>query len=94
MARGRFHHQTKIAKKLSESASSYVAYCHSRLESEAAEWEAKLRRLAGRTGRDVRRWWSKIEKILEDKRRLEGEEVRRREMDKHGEVREGGVEGG
>lgn len=43
-----------------------------------------MRRLAGKIGRDVvRGYWKKIERVVGYKQRLEGEERRRKDMDRH-----------
>uniref|UniRef100_K3WQI9 HSA domain-containing protein n=1 Tax=Globisporangium ultimum (strain ATCC 200006 / CBS 805.95 / DAOM BR144) TaxID=431595 RepID=K3WQI9_GLOUD len=47
-----------------------------------AEDEAK-RRLAARIGRDVKKFWTKIDKIISYKVKLQADELRKAAMDKH-----------
>ncbi len=76
--------QISQAKKLSNAIKQYHATLHTRKIRERAEFEAKVRRLAARLNRNVQRdYWKKIERVVGYKQRLDGEEQRRKDMDKH-----------
>jgi hypothetical protein len=44
---------------------------------------SKLKKVASGIGREVRKFWAKIAKVVMHKRRLVAEEVQREEMDRH-----------
>ncbi|KAL7499866.1 hypothetical protein ACHAWT_007886 [Skeletonema menzelii] len=76
--------QISHAKKLSNAIKQYHATLHSRKLRERAEFEARVRRLAGKLNRTVQRgYWKKIERVVGYKQRLDGEERRKKDMDKH-----------
>ena len=76
--------QISQAKKLSNAIKQYHATLHTRKLRERAEFEARVRRLAAKLNRNVQRgYWKKIERVVGYKQRLNGEEQRKKDMDKH-----------
>ncbi|KAL3811882.1 hypothetical protein ACHAXA_005548 [Cyclostephanos tholiformis] len=74
--------QIAQARRLSNAILQHHATLSARRMRERAAFEAKVRRLAGRMARMVRDgYWKKMERVVEYKQRLEGEERRRKEMD-------------
>ena len=76
--------QLSQAKKLANAVKLHHSTLHTRKLREHAEFEARVRRLGAKLGRDVfRGYWKKIERVVGYKQRLEGEERRRMDMDRH-----------
>ena len=76
--------QTSQAKKISNAIKQYHATLQTRAVRERAEFEARVRRLAAKLNRNVQHgFWKKIERVVGYKQRLNGEEQRRKDMDKH-----------
>eukprot|EP00984_Skeletonema_dohrnii_P026780 scaffold16192_cov121-Skeletonema_dohrnii-CCMP3373.AAC.1 len=76
--------QISQAKKLSNAIKQYHATLHTRKIRERAEFEARVRRLGAKLNRNVQRgYWKKIERVVGYKQRLDGEEQRKKDMDKH-----------
>ncbi|KAL7553485.1 hypothetical protein ACHAWF_016776 [Thalassiosira exigua] len=75
--------QLSQAKKLGDAALRMRAGRDARRARDRARAEARVRRLASKVGRDVRRgYWRKVERVVEYKQRLEGDANRRKEMDR------------
>ena len=76
--------QISHARKLSNAIKQYHATLHTRKARERIEFESRVRRLAAKLNRNVQRgYWKKIERVVGYKQRLNGEEQRRKDMDKH-----------
>ena len=76
--------QISHARKLSNAIKQYHATLHTRKARERIEFEMRVRRLAAKLNRNVQRgYWKKIERVVGYKQRLNGEEQRRKDMDKH-----------
>lgn len=76
--------QMSQAKKLANAVKLHHSTLQSRKLRERAEFEARVRRLAGKLGRDVYKgFWKKLERVVGYKQRLDGENRRRRDMDRH-----------
>ena len=75
--------QISQAKKLSNAILSYFATLSAKKARERVNFEARTRRLASKMNRMVHKsYWKKMERVVEYKQRLEGENTRRKEMDK------------
>ena len=72
--------QLTMAKKLATGVSGFHATKESRRVRALAEAELQRRRLAGKIGREVRTWWTKIERVIAYKQKLEADSERRRAM--------------
>jgi HSA len=74
--------QMSLAKKIAAAIRQYHKTRESRQLRELAEAELKRRRLAGRIGREVRGWWTKIERVIAYKQKCSADEERREAMNK------------
>lgn len=75
--------QISLAKKISGSVAHRFASLPDRRRKERIDNEKSAKRLAGRMGRFVNKgYWSKIERVVGYKQKLEGERNKRREMDR------------
>ena len=74
--------QMSLAKKIAAGIRQYHKTRESRRVRELAEAELKRRRLAGRIGREVRGWWSKIERVIAYKQKCSADEERRKAMNR------------
>jgi hypothetical protein len=74
--------QISMAKKIATGVKQYHKTRESRRLRELAEAELKRRRLAGKIGREVRGWWTKIERVIAYKQKLSADEERRKAMNK------------
>ena len=75
--------QISNGKKLAGAVKQFHSTKESRRLRELAEVEAKRRRLAAKLGRDVKTWWTKIEKIISFKQKIQADQLRQKQMDKH-----------
>ncbi|KAL7680325.1 putative Helicase/SANT-associated domain, P-loop containing nucleoside triphosphate hydrolase [Plasmopara halstedii] len=71
------------AKMLSQTLVSHVNRQEQRLARQKKSEETARRRLAARVGRDVKKFWTKIDKIIAYKVKLQADELRQRHMQKH-----------
>jgi hypothetical protein len=74
--------QTSLAKKLAGAIRQHHKTKESRRLRELAEAELKRRRLAGRISRELRGWWTKIERVVAYKQKLSADEERKKAMNK------------
>ena len=74
--------QVSLAKKLAAGIRQYHKTKESRRLRELAEAELKRRRLAGRISRELRGWWTKIERVVAYKQKLSADEERKKAMNK------------
>ncbi|CAB9516050.1 PHOTOPERIOD-INDEPENDENT EARLY FLOWERING 1 [Seminavis robusta] len=74
--------QMSLAKKIAAAVRQYHKTRETRRLRELAEAELKRRRLAGRIGREVRGWWTKIERVIAYKQKCSADEERRKAMNK------------
>jgi len=75
--------QISNGKKVAGAIKQFHNTKESRRLQKIAEAEAKRRRLAAKLGRDVKTWWTKIEKIITFKQKLQADELKQKRMDKH-----------
>ena len=75
--------QISTGKKVSLAVRQFHKSKESRRIREMAEFELKRRRLANRMARDVRSWWTKVERVIAYKQKVNADAKRRKEMDKH-----------
>ena len=74
--------QMTMAKKIAGGVKQYHKTRESRRLRELAEAELKRRRLGARIGREVRGWWTKIERVIAYKQKLSADEERRKAMNR------------
>ena len=74
--------QMSLAKKLASAVHQYHKTRESRRQRGLAEAELKRRRLAAKLGRDVKGWWTKIERVIAYKQKCSADEERRQAMNK------------
>lgn len=72
--------QLTMGKKLTTSIQGFHTSKETRWIRELAEAELKRRRLAGKIGREVRGWWTKIERVTAYKQKIEVDKERRQAM--------------
>jgi hypothetical protein len=72
--------QLTMGKKLATGIHGYHQTKETRRVRELAEAELKRRRLAGKIGRELRGWWTKIERVIAYKQKLEADKERRQSM--------------
>ena len=75
--------QISKGKKIAGAVRQFHNTKETRRLRELAEAEARRRRLAARLARDVKTWWTKIEKIITFQQKLEANELKQKRMDKH-----------
>ncbi|KAG7381116.1 hypothetical protein PHYPSEUDO_006442 [Phytophthora pseudosyringae] len=71
------------AKTLSQALVSHLDRQEQRLARQKKSEEVARRRAAARVGRDVKKFWTKIDKIIAFKVKLQADELRQRHMQKH-----------
>ncbi|KAK1938963.1 Protein PHOTOPERIOD-INDEPENDENT EARLY FLOWERING 1 [Phytophthora citrophthora] len=71
------------AKMLSQTLVSHLDRQEQRLARKKKSEEVQRRRTAARVGRDVKKFWFKIDKIIAFKVKLQADELRQRHMQKH-----------
>ncbi|KAL3659032.1 hypothetical protein V7S43_015916 [Phytophthora oleae] len=71
------------AKMLSQTLVSHLDRQEQRLARRKKSEEVQRRRTAARVGRDVKKFWFKIDKIIAFKVKLQADELRQRHMQKH-----------
>ncbi|KAE8909983.1 Protein PHOTOPERIOD-INDEPENDENT EARLY FLOWERING 1 [Phytophthora fragariae] len=71
------------AKALSQALVSHLDRQEARAVRQQKSAELARRRAAARVGRDVKKFWSKIDKIIAFKVKLQADELRQRHMQKH-----------
>ncbi|KUF95609.1 Armadillo repeat-containing protein 2 [Phytophthora nicotianae] len=71
------------AKMLSQTLVSHLDRQEQRLARQRKSEEIARRRTAARVGRDVKKFWTKIDKIIAFKVKLQADELRQRHMQKH-----------
>ena len=74
--------QVSTGKKVAFSIRQFHKTKEARRTRELAEAELKRRRLAGRIGREVKGWWTKIERVIAYKQKVESDVERRKAMNK------------
>jgi len=74
--------QLATGKKVASAVKQFHKTKETRRVRELAEAELKRRRLAGRIGREVKGWWTKIERVIAYKQKVEGDVERRKAMNK------------
>ena len=75
--------QLSSARKMSMAVRQFHKSKESRRIREMAEMELRRRRLANRMARDVRGWWTKVERVVAYKQKVNADASRRKAMDKH-----------
>lgn len=71
-----------LAKRISSSVRLYHATRESRRRKELNLAETRRRKLAAKLGRDVKGWWTKLEKVVAYRQKLHADEERRAAMNK------------
>ncbi|EEY63271.1 SNF2 family helicase/ATPase and F-box protein, putative [Phytophthora infestans T30-4] len=71
------------AKMLSQALVSHLDRQEQRLARQKKSEEIARRRTAARVGRDVKKFWTKIDKIIAFKVKLQADELRQKHMQKH-----------
>ncbi|KAG2884834.1 Helicase [Phytophthora cactorum] len=71
------------AKMLSQTLVSHLDRQEQRLARQKKSEEIARRRTAARVGRDIKKFWTKIDKIIAFKVKLQADELRQRHMQKH-----------
>ena len=74
--------QVSLAKKCAASVKQFHKTKETRRLRELHQAEMKRRKLAAKVGRDLKGWWTKIEKIISYKQKLEADEERKKAMNK------------
>lgn len=69
-------------KKLANAIKQHHQSREARIVREFADAELKRRRLAAKIGREVKGWWTKIERVISYKQKLSADEERRKAMNK------------
>ncbi|CAI5723863.1 unnamed protein product [Hyaloperonospora brassicae] len=72
--------RVRNAKALGQALVSYVSRQEARLVRQQKRDDVARRRTAARVGREVKKFWSKIDKIIAYKVKLEAEELKQRQM--------------
>jgi hypothetical protein len=72
--------QVSLARKAASGIKQHHKTRESRKVRELADAELKRRRLAGKIGRQVHGWWTKIERVISYKQKLSADEERRKAM--------------
>uniref|UniRef100_H3GUQ8 Protein PHOTOPERIOD-INDEPENDENT EARLY FLOWERING 1 n=1 Tax=Phytophthora ramorum TaxID=164328 RepID=H3GUQ8_PHYRM len=75
--------RVRNAKALSQALVSHLDRQEARLARQKKSELLAKRRAAARVGRDVKKFWSKIDKIIAFKVKLQADELRQRHMHKH-----------
>ncbi|POM67665.1 SNF2 family helicase/ATPase and F-box protein [Phytophthora palmivora] len=75
--------RVRNAKALSQALVSHLERQEQRLARQKKSQELARRRTAARVGREMKKFWSKIDKIISYKVKLEADELRQRHMQKH-----------
>ncbi|KAG2509559.1 hypothetical protein JM16_008688 [Phytophthora kernoviae] len=75
--------RVRNAKMLSQALVSHLDRQEARLARMKKSEEVARRRAAARVGRDVKKFWSKIDKIIAFKVKLQADEMKQRHMQKH-----------
>ncbi|OWZ15312.1 ATPase and F-box protein [Phytophthora megakarya] len=75
--------RVRNAKTLSQALVSHLERQEQRLARQKKSEELMRRRTAARVGRDIKKFWSKIDKIIGFKVKLQADELRQRHMQKH-----------
>ncbi|KAG1707099.1 hypothetical protein DVH05_026295 [Phytophthora capsici] len=75
--------RVRNAKMLSQTLVSHLDRQEQRLARRKKSEEVQRRRTAARVGRDVKKFWFKIDKIIAFKVKLQADELRQRHMQKH-----------
>lgn len=72
--------QHALAKKTSNGVHQYFKTKETRRLRQLADAELKRRRLAAKCGRNVRAWWTKIERVISYKQKLSADQERQKAM--------------
>ncbi|CAJ1958026.1 unnamed protein product [Cylindrotheca closterium] len=72
--------QLSLAKKCASSVKQYHKTKETRRLKELQNAASKQRRMGAKIGRDVKSWWSKIERVISYKQKLKADEQRERAM--------------
>ena len=75
--------QLMSARKMSAAVKQFHKSKESRRIRQMAEMELGRRRLANRMARDVRGWWTKVERVVAYKQKVNADASRRKAMDQH-----------
>ena len=71
------------AKKVSKAVDQYHRTKETKKLQKAKDEVVRMKRLAGKLSRDVRKFWLKINKVIAFKQKGDADEVRQKAMDKH-----------
>ncbi|KAL3922931.1 MAG: hypothetical protein SGILL_001944 [Bacillariaceae sp.] len=74
--------QVGLARKCASSIQKFHKTKETRRLRQLSQAEMKRRKLAAKMGRDVRGWWTKLEKVIAYKQKLEADEERKKAMNK------------
>ena len=74
--------QVSLAKKCASSVRQFHKTKETRRLRELQQAEMKRRKLAAKIGRDIKGWWTKIEKVVSYKQKLQADEERKKAMNK------------
>eukprot|EP00980_Cylindrotheca_fusiformis_P001317 scaffold333_cov133-Cylindrotheca_fusiformis.AAC.43 len=74
--------QLSLAKKCASSVKQYHKTKETRRLRELQSAETKRRKLAAKIGRDVKSWWTKIERVISYKQKLKADDERQKAMNK------------
>ncbi|GMF20521.1 unnamed protein product [Phytophthora lilii] len=73
----------RSARSLSQALVGHLDRQEARLERQRRAEETRRRRAAARVGRDVKKFWAKIDKIIGFKVKLQADDLKQRHMQKH-----------
>lgn len=74
--------QHSLAKKCASSVKQYHKTKETRRLRELQQAEMKRRKLGAKIGRDIKSWWTKIERVISYKQKLKADEERQKAMNK------------
>jgi hypothetical protein len=74
--------QLSLAKKCASSVKQYHKTKEARRLRELLQAETKRRKLSAKIGRDVKSWWTKIERVISYKQKIKADEERQKAMNK------------
>jgi hypothetical protein len=74
--------QLSLAKKCASSVKQFHKTKEARRLRELQQAETKRRKLAAKMGRDIKGWWTKIERVISYKQKLQADEERQKAMNK------------
>ena len=74
--------QISLARKLAHAVAQYHKTLDSKRQRALVEAESKRRKKAAKIGRDVKSWWTKLERVIAYKQKCSADEERRQAMNK------------